>query len=186
MAVWAAWAALGLLAVVLVSFYVSWRAGRLDRLHTRLETAWAALDAALSRRAAVVQEFSAGPWVEPASAVLLADAAGAARRAGDAGASGAERELAESDLSRTLRAVLEEPGLAADCPGGQAALREVEAAAKRVLLARRFHNDAVAHTRQARSRRLVRVLRLAGGAPLPEFFEIDDEPPRIPGSFGAL
>ncbi|MDA2808271.1 hypothetical protein [Nocardiopsis suaedae] len=185
MAVWAAWGAGLVLVLVLVSFYVSWRATRLDRLHTRVETAWAALDAALSRRAAAVQEFSSGPWVEPASAVLLADAAAAARRAGSADGAGAARELAESDLSRTLRAVLEEPGLA-ECPGGREPLREVEAAAKRVLLARRFHNDAVAHTRQARARRLVRVLRLAGGAPLPGFFEMDDEPPRVPGSFGAL
>jgi len=32
----------------------------------------------------------------------------------------------------------------------------------------------VAVTRAARRRWLVRMLRLAGGAPLPEFFEIDD------------
>jgi hypothetical protein len=43
-----------------------------------------------------------------------------------------------------------------------------------VFLARRFYNDAVAVTRAARRRWLVRMLRLAGGAPLPEFFEIDD------------
>ena len=43
-----------------------------------------------------------------------------------------------------------------------------------MFLARRFYNDAVAVTRDARRRWLVRVLGLAGGAPLPEFFEIDD------------
>ena len=37
-----------------------------------------------------------------------------------------------------------------------------------------FVADAVAVTRDARRRWLVRILRLAGGAPLPEFFEIDD------------
>jgi hypothetical protein len=43
-----------------------------------------------------------------------------------------------------------------------------------VFLARKFHNDAVAATRLARRRWLARLLRLAGGAALPEFFEIDD------------
>ena len=39
------------IAVLAISgVYVSWRAGRLDRLHTRVETARAALDAALVRR----------------------------------------------------------------------------------------------------------------------------------------
>ncbi len=42
---------LAVLAVVLWSFYVSWRASRLDRLHNRVEAARTALDLALVRRA---------------------------------------------------------------------------------------------------------------------------------------
>ena len=38
------------LAVVLWTFYVSWRASRLDRLHNRVEAARTALDLALVRR----------------------------------------------------------------------------------------------------------------------------------------
>ncbi|MFD0802297.1 hypothetical protein ACFQZU_13380, partial [Streptomonospora algeriensis] len=91
------------------------------------------------------------------------------------------RELAESNLSRALRAVLGEPGFAEEMavPVGAAedVLAEVEAAAKRVMLARRFYNNAVAGIREARSSRLVWLLRLAGSAPMPEFFEMDDEPP---------
>ena len=40
-------------AAILAGVYVSWRAGRLDRLHARVETARAALDAALVRRSSV-------------------------------------------------------------------------------------------------------------------------------------
>nr|WP_221308414.1 hypothetical protein [Nocardiopsis mwathae] len=164
--------------LVLSGFYVSWRAGRLDRLHTRVETAQASLDAALERRGAVVLELASAPELEPASAVLLADAAGKARRAGDRAA----RELAESNLSRALRAVVEEPGFADAMaatrdPVGDDLLAEVEAAAKRVHLARRFYNDGVASVREARSSRLVTLFRLAGHARMPEFFEMDDEPP---------
>ena len=42
----------------------------------------------------------------------------------------------------------------------------------RVLLARRFHNDAVRDTLALRERRWVRLLRLGGRAPLPSYFEI--------------
>ena len=48
-------------AAILVGVYVSWRAGRLDRLHARVEAARAALDAALVRRSAVALELAAGP-----------------------------------------------------------------------------------------------------------------------------
>ena len=53
-------------------------------------------------------------------------------------------------------------------------LAEVEEAAHQVFLARKFYNDLVAVTRDARRRPLARLLRLAGKAPAPEFFEMDD------------
>ena len=43
-----------------------------------------------------------------------------------------------------------------------------------MFLARKFYNDAVAATLAARQRWLAQLLRLAGRAPHPEFFEIDD------------
>lgn len=159
------------LVIVLCGFYLSWRTTRLDRLHHRVETSWAALDAALVRRGAAVLALATADGCDPSSARALAEAAVAACRAG-----GGERELAESALSRLLRETLE----GADgpvMPGPH--LAEVADAAKRVHMARTFHNDAVAHTRSARRSRLVRALRLAGRAPLPEFFEIDDRPPRL-------
>lgn len=159
-----------LLVLLSVSFYLSWRASRLDRLHTRLETAQAALDAALARRGAVVGELAASGVLGPAASVLLADAAARARRAGER----ADREVAESNLSRVLRAVLTETGAVAD--GGDL-LAETYAAARHVHIARRFHNDTVTAIHTARSSRLVGALHLAGHARLPAYFEMDDEPP---------
>jgi hypothetical protein len=156
---------------VLAGVYVSWRAGRLDRLHARVEAARAALDAALVRRSAVALELAAGGLLDPATSLLIAGAAY------DARAPGEPDERAESDLTRALRAALGQPGFRtalASQPGGDELLAELEAAAHQVFLARKFYNDAVAATRSARRRWLVRLLRLAGGAPLPEFFEIDD------------
>ena len=173
---------------VLVGFYVSWRATRLDRLHTRAETARAALDAALARRSGVALELAASGLLDPATSLLIAGAAHDARAAGqvdavDAAGGGAQpRELAESDLSRALRAAFAQPGFrtALSARGsGDELLAELEAAAHQVFLARKFYNDAVAATLAARRRRVARLLRLAGGAPVPAFFEIDDAPPVI-------
>ena len=161
-----------LVAVALLAgVYVSWRAGRLDRLHARVEAARAALDAALVRRSAVALELAAGGLLDPATSLLIAGAAHDARAAGE------PDERAESDLTRALRAALSQPGFRtalAARSGGDELLAELESAAHQVFLARKFYNDAVAATRSARRRWLVRLLRLAGGAPNPEFFEIDD------------
>jgi hypothetical protein len=44
-------------------------------------------------------------------------------------------------------------------------------------MARRFHNDSVRAARAVRRHRVVRLLRLAGHAPFPQAFEMDDETP---------
>ena len=158
-------------AAVLIGVYVSWRAGRLDRLHARVDKARAALDAALVRRSSVAQELAACGLLDPATSLLLAGAAHDARAAGE------PNELAESDLTRALRAVLSQPDFQASLDSQGSAdelLAELEAAAHQVFLARKFYNDAVAATQAARRRWLPRALGLAGGAPMPVFFEIDD------------
>ena len=157
--------------VAVAVVYVSWRAGRLDRLHARLEAARAALDAALVRRSSVALELASSGLLDPATSLLLAGAAHDARSAEDG------RELPESDLTRALRAVFGQPGFRSSLTGRGGAdelLTELEGAAHQVFLARKFYNDAVATTRAARHRPLARLLRLAGGAPLPDFFEIED------------
>jgi hypothetical protein len=183
--------------IAMVGVYVSWRAGRLDRLHARLDAARAALDVALVRRSSVALELASSGLLDPATSLLLASVAhdarsaqngyedrqrpgGKARTNGQGREGGAEhsrQELPESDLTRALRAVFGQPGFRSSLNGTEGAdelLTELESAAHQVFLARKFYNDAVAATRTARRRPLVRVLRLAGGAPLPEFFEIED------------
>jgi len=158
-------------AVAIMGVYVSWRAGRLDRLHARLEAARAALDTALVRRSSVALELASSGLLDPATSLLLAGAAH------DARAAQTDQELPQSDLTRALRAVFAQPGFRASLgrtEGAEELLTELEGAAHQVFLARKFYNDAVAATRAARRRPLARLLRLAGGAPLPEFFEIED------------
>jgi hypothetical protein len=158
-------------AALLIGVYVSWRAGRIDRLHGRVDMARAALDAALLRRSSVALELASSEILDPATSVLLAGALHGVRDGTQ------PRDLAESDLTRALRAVFSQPGFRDSLSGKSAAdelLAEVEAAAHQVFLARKFYNDAVSATREARRRPLARVLRLAGKAGIPEYFEMDD------------
>jgi len=162
-------------ALVVVAVYLSWTAGRLDRLHSRLDAARAALDAQLLRRASITQELGTAGVLDPASSMVLYQAAHAARQAEEE-----HREVAESELSQALRAVFEEPAqveAVREAPGGEAALEELAEAVRRVPMARRFHNDAVRAARALRRHRKVRWFRLAGHAPFPLAFEMDDEPP---------
>ena len=54
--------------------YVSWRAGRIDRLHARVEMARAALDVTLLRRSSVALELATSGLLDPATSLLLAAA----------------------------------------------------------------------------------------------------------------
>jgi hypothetical protein len=154
-----------LLAVVVVlsGAYLSWTAGRLDRLHARVDAAWAALDAQLARRAAAARALA--PLLPAAERAPLVAAAQASLEAG--GPTEERREAVENTLTRALRTVL--PQLPPD-----ADLHELAAAVTRVGLARSFYNTAVKDTRSVRRRRLPRLFRLAGHRAVPDFFEIDD------------
>jgi hypothetical protein len=162
-------------AIVAIGLYLSWTAGRLDRLHARIDAARAALDAQLLRRASVAQELATAGVFDPAASIVLYESAHGARQAEPD-----QREVAESELSQALRAVFAEPDTVAEvreAPGGTAAIGELTQAVRRVPMARRFHNDSVRAARAVRRHRVVRWFRLAGHAPFPLAFEMDDEPP---------
>lgn len=161
--------------LVLVGWYLTFSATRLDRLHARLEGARSALDAQLVRRASISLQIAVSGRLDPASGLLLADAAHEARDSG-----GADREQAESDLSRALHATFGERG-SLDAferdAAGRELLHELGAACLRVQLSRRFFNDVVRAARVVRRKKVVRYLRLAGHADWPAMAEFDDTPP---------
>lgn len=154
------------LLVVLVAFG-AWgyqTANRLNRLNVRYDLSWQSLDSALARRAVVARAVAIdayGGAPQGSRLAALADAAeGAPRHA---------RENAENELSAAL-AMVNPASLPA------ALIAELADAEARVLLARRFHNDAVRDTLALGERRLVRLLRLGGTAVLPTYFEIVERP----------
>lgn len=164
------------LVVALVVAWLWWTASRLDRMHHRIDLSRASLDTALARRSAVVLELGASGWLDPARGLLLLDSAHAAREAPP------EVQLrTESELSQTLRAVFadhDEVRRGRQQPGIAELLDALARDAHQVRTARRIHDDLVTSSQRLRRTRRVRMLHLAGRAPLPTVVELDDEPPR--------
>lgn len=176
-------AIVALVVVVLLFWWFLGRANRIDRLHQKVSQAGATLDSQLLRRAALALDLASSGHLAPRAAADVAAAARAcldeAREADlEAQSSGQyqqpgratlthEREAAESELTRALRR-------AVDVDSPDPLVQEVVTAWRRVTLARRFHNEAVAQVLFVRNKAAVRVLRLAGTAQLPRTFEMDD------------
>ncbi|ORA10121.1 NUDIX hydrolase [Mycobacterium asiaticum] len=159
--------AAAILLVVLLVVFGAWgyqRANRLDRLNVRYDLSWQALDGALARRAVVARAVAIDAYGGSPEGKRLAALADAAERAPRH-----LRETAENELSAALARV--DP---ASVPA--ALVAELADAEARVLLARRFHNDAVRDTLVLAERRMVRLFRLGGRAPLPTYFEIAERP----------
>jgi len=152
--------ALLLVVLLLVGAWAFQTANRLDRLHVRSDLSWQALDGALARRAVVARAVAVDAYGGAPAGKRLAALADAAERAPRQ-----RREAAENELSAAL-AMVEPSSLP------HALVAELADAEARVLLARRFHNDAVRDTLALRERPAVRLLRLGGTAPLPTYFEI--------------
>lgn len=187
------------LAVVIVLIGVVWlalaRANRIDLLHQKVTRTGATLDAQLLRRAGLAAELATSGELDPASALVLAEAAATCLAEADQADLEAERtavgtphtpgratltperEAVESELTAVLR-----EGIDREDAGPLA--RDVLAAAHRVALARRFYNDAVAQVVRIRTKSTVRLLRLAGNARMPRMFEMDDAIEPGPGGPG--
>jgi hypothetical protein len=156
--------------MLLVVWYLSFTATRLDRLHHRVETTWANLDAALQQRAGIALEIARSGVIDPASSVILSTAAHSALVALPETRSDAEEDLSEIITSMVNIEVL----------GSELRLKAVELTENlnevrdRVRIAISFHVEAVNSTKLQRSRVLIKIFRLAGRAPDPVRFPFEE------------
>lgn len=158
-----------LLFIVLIGWYLSFSASRLDRLHHRVETSWATLDSLLQKRAALAQEIVAESNLDPATAYLISTSATAARDANII-----ERSSAESILSESLKLV-QNAALDNALELPSELLVELSDLTSKVKLAINIHLEAVNATRNVRSKLIIRLFRLAGKAPLPVRYAFEDD-----------
>jgi len=155
------WLVAAVVLVVALVLWLSWTANRLDRMHHRIDVARAVLDARLLHRSGTTMEVAGCDALDPATRLVLLDAAHGARQA-----SPGDFEAAESALSETLRAAFDDAEQVralreADREVGPL-LRELADDARKVELARR---------------RRVRWLHLAGHAAELRAVDLDDVPP---------
>lgn len=177
----------GIFLVLAIIWWVR-TARRLDDLHRTVLQSRAMLNDALAIRARAATTFSACRALDMAGAILLAEAAAEATEGEHfplvddsldirpaPKRDMVDRRLLESNLSRTLRLVLEELPEEELNEEQTEALRELQEAREDVRLARRFHNTKVDQARRLRRESLVRLTRMAGRAGLPEPVDMDDE-----------
>ncbi len=178
------------IVLIAVAWYLSYAAARLDRLHAKVEGAMSALDAQLVRRAEATLELANSGALDPATALLLADAATESVErttehplAEDLldGQHFGGREEVETTLTEVLALTLTDQVVGALRADGDdlvgESLDRIAASALRVRMARRFYNDAVREVRRVRDKVAVRWFRLAGHAALPERVEFEDDVP---------
>ncbi|MBS4939618.1 MAG: hypothetical protein KHZ63_08240 [Actinomyces sp.] len=180
------------IALGVVAGFAITRARRLDRLHQRILASRDSLSRLLLRRASEADLLSRSVGLENSG---LADAARAyiqdggdqlttdgldrrtaAQRQGDRVEVAARLERA-SALSRAIRETLtpDERARIASDPQASARLEALDATCYRIELTRNVHNVDVAGVRALRSARMVKLLRLAGHAPIPEPIDFDDD-----------
>lgn len=166
------WVVAVVIVVVLAVIYLSSTAGRLDRLHHRVESGMDALEVQLADRATAALEIANSGLLDPASSLLLADAA----------AGSLERQTplgwaqGESDLTSVLSTVFADPEEVAEFaaePGGAEVIDTLSGACHKVEMSRRFYNDSVRACQQVRRHKLARLFHLAGRAPWPDTAEFD-------------
>lgn len=170
------WALL-IFAVLMVLLYLSNVAGRLDRLHKRVELSQLNMQRALERRRDISELAATSGLLDPASSLLIADAVGRVDSVDPADV--VSFGVAESDLTSVLGVVfgdVDDVDAVVAEPGGEVVGRLADSC-RRVEIGRRFYNDAVFATREMRKRRMVRWFRLQGTAVLPEPFEMNDTVP---------
>ena len=175
---WWAWVLVAIGLLLILGWYLSSTAGRLDRLHRRVDAGTVSLDGELLRRSSVVTELASTMQPDPSDAIILADAAHEARLASDS--DDVTRGLAESNLTQVLGVAFEVPEAVAVTDaalGGDELTDELASACRRVEMSRRFLNDAVRACAAVRDQRFVRWFGLAGHTPWPEPFEMNDTPP---------
>ena len=180
------------IALGVVAGFAITRARRLDRLHQRILASRDSLSRLLLRRASEADLLSRSAGLENSG---LADAARAyiqdggdqlttdgldrrtaAQRQGDRVEVATRLERA-SALSRAIRETLipDERARIASDPQASARLEALDATCYRIELTRNVHNVDVAGVRALRSALMVKLLRLAGHAPIPEPIDFDDD-----------
>ena len=167
-----------LIFVAFCIWYLSNQAGRLDRLHHRIDVAELALHGQLLRRGGIVAELAAVPGIDPALSALWGQAAHEVLILSEV-ASPARTEV-EDELSGILAMTLgdqDEVDEIRSSAHAASLLDELAQVSTRIQMSHQFHTDAVRDCREIREQFLVRFCHLAGFAKPPARFALAEQFP---------
>jgi hypothetical protein len=167
-----------LFVVAFSIWYLSHQAGRLDRLHHRIEVTELALHGQLVRRGGIVAELAAVPGIDPALCVLWGQAAHEVLIFQDLYS--AQRTEVEDELTNILIMTMDETEEVNEIrsnPHASALLDELLQVSERIKMSQQFHADAVRDCLEIRDQLLVKTFRLAGRAKLPVPVALDVQIP---------
>jgi len=164
--------------LILIAVYLSNVAGRLDRLHLKVENARNALDRQLALRSAICSEIAG---------VEVFDKNLRNRLANSIHASISEESLdihtknewdIESEVTKSLCELFNKDFDITKYPNQKNLIQETAGATRRVQYALTFYNDAARSAIKVRRRWLVRSFRLFGRASMPVLIDFDDQIPQ--------
>ena len=163
---------------IAIVWFLSHQAGRLDRLHHRIDVTEAALDGHLGRRAGIVAELSNVSTLDPVTSAVLAQVSH------DALAAEPHELIVRIEIENELSDVLADTfgdeqdvlELISD-PVARQLMNELAIVCARVNLSHAFHTEAVGDCINLRRQWIVRIFHLAGHAQLPTTFKLHSDVP---------
>ena len=158
-----------ILIILLIAWYLSFSATRLDRCHHRVETSWEHLDALLQRRAALALEITRHTDLDPATEMILTASAYQSREANIS-----DREDAESSLSESLK-FLHTAAKSGDIKISISLIDELTSLTDKILTAITIHLEAITAVRNLRNKLVFRFFHLAGKAKWPVKYHFEDD-----------
>ena len=158
-----------ILGILLLAWYLSFSATRLDRCHHRVETSWEHLDALLQRRAALALEIARRAEIDPATEMILTSSAYQSREANIG-----DREDAESSLSESLK-FLHASARNGELTISVSLIDELASLTDKIRTAITIHLEAINSVKNLRNKIVFRFFHLAGRAKWPEKYHFEDD-----------
>jgi hypothetical protein len=179
---WTTWLSI-FFVLVLIGWYLSNLAGRLDRLHLKAEAARLSLDTQLAHRTSAIGRLIENLSKEQLAQNNLEQTWRKAFSSESAEITPLDQWQLEGDLTKSLIKLFQQQSDLFSRIELAQVFTDLAAACRRVQYARAFHNDAQKAALAVRQRWVVRWFRLSGRAKLPQPIEFDDQiPPALTNS----
>ena len=163
--------------LILIAVYLANVAGRLDRLHLKVENARNALDRQLALRSAICSEIAGVEVFDKNLRNRLANSIHASISEESLDVHTQNEWLIESEVTKALCELFDKSFDINKFPNHKNLIQEAAGAARRVKYALTFYNDAATSALKVRKRWIVRSFKLFGRASMPVLIEFDDQIP---------